>query len=113
MCESNNILNTTRLRFRFFNEMGGFSILNRYSEILESCKTEVRKEINTCKNEKKMVGAIPGETRTAKGGASKPVQSPGATQTVGLEEPKTQAEYDALAPGTKYVHPNGGVRTKQ
>ena len=55
LCESNNILNTTRLRFRFFNEMGGFSILNRYSEILESCKTEVRKEINTCKNEKKMV----------------------------------------------------------
>lgn len=54
MCESNSIMDTCRLRSRFFNEIGGFSILNRYSEIIDTCKKEVMKEINRCKYEMKL-----------------------------------------------------------
>jgi len=65
-------------------------IAGYYSEIkdLNSEKENMLDKIQQLKKEKLMVGAMPGETRTAKGGGSPkpvqapPVQSPGTTQTI-------------------------------
>jgi len=52
---------------------------------------------------KKPVRQRPGPTR----------QEPIRQQPEAVPEPKTEAEYNALPPGTRYKHPSGNIRTKK